>query len=263
MNLPAVRNIGGITLPTSTGVALGRSAVTQAAVDSGGDMPTRVSVLGPINKFEIGGGGDAEGERFDELTDVVISAVIIQRQMFPQPYKPGENNEPICRSANALVGFPDTEKFDYETYAPQSDPGAVAVECSKCTAKDWNGSEKPPCADKFRLVFNAAQSEDVLSMTVGGASYVNIRDYLQSFGDDEPYWSTEAKFTLEHIQNAGSFYSKIHFAKTGEVPESEWGDYAQQAEKWLPFYADWIPRELKDQMSANAEVVDAKVISEG
>ena len=250
------------TEPTSVAIssqdaALGRSQLTQGRIDAGGEQPKEIKIIHAKGKFHS---PDLD-ESWDALTGVTLIAVIIQRSMFPAKMKSGnEKNEPFCRSGNGIAGFPNKDTFDYETYYPSA-LGAAVLDCGTCEASNWNNGEAPPCKEKFRFVFTMDQAEGNFTATFGGTSYKNARKHLQSFSDDEPLWVRSATFRLEEQQNGTNIYSVLQVAVDEDdvVPEGEWPVYAEESAKWLPYYSEWVPKELKDELAvaAEAEVVES------
>lgn len=243
----------------STNAAL---AVSYESNSDESDYPKEVKIKGSRVQFELtkdflDPSTDVWESNFVEtLDDITLLSVTTPRVWFPKEMS--EEPKPLCSSPNGVLGYPRND-FDW-SMQPGRTPGEGAVPCSTCKAAEWpkpKGSGKPPCTDKFRIVFYTKEGT-LREISLGGANYAATRDFLHGYQKARmPLYSREISMTLTGHTRGAVEYCTVTFVPGDEVPEAEWPTYGEEAVKWVDIFESYRPEGYEeDPLMATAEVIN-------
>jgi hypothetical protein len=192
----------------------------------------------------------ADGTFVDSLTnaevaelDVVILGMINQRILWPKVM--GESDSPLCKSRDAVHGYPLlvpngkeglTFPFDESSFSPddmQADSGGNRVlECASCSLKDWGaGRGNPPwCSEQFTFVVADPLGGSQALFTVQRTGIAPAKRYITDFiRAREPMFLYHTQIKLRQERKGGprgTPYCIPEFYKGAKTAPDGWDTFA-------------------------------------
>jgi hypothetical protein len=205
-------------------------------------------------------------ERFDSL-QLIILGLVKQRILWHTQV--GNDDAPMCRSANFSTGFPNVDedtprdkrfpwaRSGFERQEPGED-GKIRLPCESCALKEWGShpdGKRPYCSEQWTLpvMYNGdLTTEDIKRLEADGelmsepwmpailtiqkTGIKPLRSYFTSFArSGNPTFTVTTEATLRLQQAGTTDYSVPTFRKTGSTPQENYLEYSQQLTQMRSF----------------------------
>jgi hypothetical protein len=207
----------------------------------------RINVQHKVGTFKDGN----TGEEMAALTGIVLG-LIRQRVMWaPETV---DNAKPMCKSNDAITGFPLMEGapdnlFPWEESGfspadmPRDEHDRVTIPCETCPFAQWtkgknNKNVPPACKERFTLpvLFSSddnwkpgEQLDRVGVVSFQGSGIKPTREYLgQFFRSRTPVYSAATRVKLNRMTRGSVEYAVPVFERIGNIDQEDWGDLSSE-----------------------------------
>lgn len=188
------------------------------------------------------------GEEYETFTGIPLG-VIRGRVMFPKEIDVSGNGKPLCKSPDAITGFPNInpklpadKRFDWEgsgyneAEVPLDARGHMPILCEACAYSNWHDKTPPPCAEQWtvpmvypRQIENSDQWDwdNLILVTFQKSSMTPAKRYASSFKQTrQPMFSAQVTLGLDIKTRGSVVYAESTFTRGPDVPQEHWPRYA-------------------------------------
>jgi len=214
------------------------------------------------------------GETYDTFVGIPLG-VIRGRVFFPREIDPSGNGKPLCKSPDAITGYPNInpalprdKQFPWdgsgyvESEVPTDARGQKPIQCDACAYSNWRDKTPPPCAEQWTipLVYPRRDEhtgewgewDNVILASFQKTSLTPAKKYATSFKQTrKPMFSAVVTLGLDMEHRGNVDYAVSTCTRGADVPQEDW-----------PKYAD-IYRQFRDYLHEPPRVSNVAAIGAG
>lgn len=206
---------------------------------------------------------------------VIPLGLVKQRIMWPALMVDDDNSNPMCKSVDHKIGYPNTtsteplELFPWDAAGwnpnqfPRDEHGRIQLPCDSCRLKDWKShpdGKKTWCSEQHAIVLLYAPVEDgvtlqqepsMLALFTAQRSSINASKafFAGMFRQQKPAFAFKARWTLRKEQRGKNTYFTPLMTIVGKTEEARWPEYSAPYVEVRQFITQ-PPRVRDDQQQA-------------